>query len=81
MPSKPVKELNEAQKLAIQSYNRQYNRNKRHIVCGAVRGTKDDARLIQYAHKKSGLSWLNFLYRAAGLRRPPIIPIKRVKHK
>jgi len=53
------------------AYNRRYQANCRGIVCNTVRGTLEDSILLnQWKVEHQSTTWLQLLYRGAGIKRP-----------
>ena len=54
-------------KLRRRQYLKDYNASIRKTVC-TIRTNTEGADILREAHKRSGLSWVQILYRGLGLR-------------
>jgi len=62
------------------AYNRNYQSNCRGIVCNTVRGTLEDAELLnKWKEQHPEITWLQLLYRGAGIKRPEKIKTTKPK--
>lgn len=63
-------------------YHKNYARQKRSIICNTIRGSEEDAQLLNAWRKRHpGVTWLQLLYRGAGIARPDTIATRNAPNR